>query len=273
MSEAPLAPPVASVTCRRRLEIVALEGVPIVEPGDDLATVVLDALAANDWTLADGDVIAITSKLLSRSEGRFVDLSTVEVGDEAVRVAAEIGKDPRLVELILRDTAAISRKGPNVIVVRHRLGFVAANASIDASNALPTNAPPGSGPWALIMPQDPDATADALRLTLAERTGAHVGIIITDSFGRPFRVGTVGTAVGVAGVPAVFDQRGKVDLFGRQLEATITALADQIAAAADLVSGQADEARPITIVRGLAFDVVRSSATQLLRGTSADLYA
>lgn len=273
MTRPTVPPPPASVRCARRLEIVALEGVPIVEPGDDLSKIVIDALRANAWELADGDVLVITSKLLSRVEGRFFDLSTLDVSEEAERLAKETNKDPRLVELVLRDTRSVSRKGENVLVVRHRLGFVSANAGIDASNAAPPHAPPGSGPWALVMPKNPDKTAEWLRAALQQETNAAIGIVITDSFGRPFRVGTVGTAVGVAGVPAVFDQRGKQDLFGRPLEATITALADQIAAAADLVSGQADEARPITVVRGLQFDVVASSAAQLLRLPAADLYA
>lgn len=273
MTRPTVTPPPANASCKKRLEIVALDSVPIVEAGDDLAKIVLDALIANQWTLAAGDVITITSKLLSRAEGRFVDLSTLDVSEDAERLARETGKDPRLVELVLRDTKSISRKAPNILVVRHRLGFVSANAGIDASNAEPPNAPAGSGPWALVMPKNPDKTAEAIRLAIVEATGVEVGIVITDSFGRPFRVGSVGIAVGVSGVPAVFDQRGKKDLFGRELESTITALADQIAAAADLVSGQADEARPITIVRGLSFDIVASSAAQLLRGSSTDLYA
>lgn len=273
MTRPTLPPPPAQVRCAKRLEIVALEGVPIVEPGDDLAKIVLDALRDNQWTLADGDVIVITSKLLSRAEGRFFDLSVLDVSEEAERLAKETNKDARLVELVLRDTRTVSRKADNILIVRHRLGFVSANAGIDASNAAPPHAPPGSGPWALVMPKNPDKTAEWLRAALHQETGAQIGIIVTDSFGRPFRIGTVGTAVGVAGVPAVFDQRGMNDLFGRPLESTITAVADQIAAAADLVSGQANEARPITIVRGLSFDVVASSAAQLLRTSSADLYA
>jgi coenzyme F420-0:L-glutamate ligase/coenzyme F420-1:gamma-L-glutamate ligase len=273
MTRPTLPPPPARVSCQKRLEIVALDSVPIIEPGDDLAKVVLDALVANQWTLADNDVIAITSKLLSRAEGRFFDLSTLDVSEDAERLARETGKDPRLVELVLRDTKAVSRKAPNVLVVRHRLGFMSANAGIDASNAVPPNAPAGSGPWALVMPKNPDKTAEAIRVAIVEASGVQVGIVITDSFGRPFRVGTVGVAVGVAGVPAVFDQRGKADLFGRPLESTVTALADQVAAAADLVSGQADEARPITVLRGLKFDIVPSSAAQLLRGSNSDLYA
>ena len=196
MTRPTLPPPPAQVRCAKRLEVVALEGVPIVEPGDDLAKIVLDALRDNQWTLADGDVIVITSKLLSRAEGRFFDLSVLDVSEEAERLAKETNKDARLVELVLRDTRTGSRKADNVLIVRHRLGFVSANAGIDASNAAPPHAPPGSGPWALVMPKNPDKTAEWLRAALHQETGAQIGIIVTDSFGRPFRIGTVGTAVG-----------------------------------------------------------------------------
>lgn len=269
----PVPPAPCSVSCAKRLEIIALDGVPIVHPGDDVAAIIQKALVDSGLELADGDVLVITSKLFSRSENRFVDLSTLDVSEEAAKIAKEVEKDPRLVELILRDTRSISRKAKNILVVRHRLGFISANAGIDASNAAPESAPEGSGPWALVMPKNPDKSAELVRSTLAEASGKKLGVVVTDSFGRPFRVGTVGAAVGVAGVPAVFDQRGKTDLFGRPLESTITAVADQIAAAADLVSGQADEARPVTLVRGLSFDVTTSSAAQLLRLPVADLYA
>lgn len=269
----PIPPAPCSIRCAKRLEVIALDGVPIVQPGDDIAAIITKALTTSGLALEDGDVLVITSKLFSRTENRFVDLSTLDVGEEAEKLAKETEKDPRLVELILRDTRSVSRKGKNILVVRHRLGFISANAGIDASNAAPESAPEGSGPWALVLPKNPDKSAEAVRATLAEATGKKIGVIVTDSFGRPFRVGTVGAAVGVAGVPAVYDQRGMKDLFGRPLESTVTAVADQIAAAADLVSGQADESRPITLVRGLSFDVTTSSAAQLLRLPVADLYA
>jgi len=269
---APVPPAPSTVSCAKRLEIIALEGVPIVHSGDDVAAIIATAITQSGLTLEDNDILVVTSKLFSRSENRFVDLSTLDVSEEAAKVAKETEKDPRLVELILRDTRAISRKAKNILVVRHRLGFISANAGIDASNAAPESAPDGSGPWALVMPKNPDKSAELVRSTLSESSGKKIGVVVTDSFGRPFRVGTVGAAVGVAGVPAVFDQRGKKDLFGRPLESTVTAVADQIAAAADLVAGQADESRPVILVRGLTFDVTTSSAAQLLRLPVADLY-
>jgi len=153
------------------------------------------------------------------------------------------------------------------------LGFVSANAGIDASNAAPSGAPEGSGPWVLILPRDPDATASALRAKLAARFSAEVGVVITDSWGRPFRRGTVGFAIGVAGVPPVWDRRGAIDRHGRALEATESAVADSIAAAADLVAGQADEGRPLTLIRGLRFQPTGDSSEALLRDPEDDLYA
>jgi coenzyme F420-0:L-glutamate ligase/coenzyme F420-1:gamma-L-glutamate ligase len=201
--------------------------------------------------LAEGDVLVVTSKLLSRAEGRFVDLSRVEPSPRAARVARTVGKDPRLVELVLRESIAISRQAPGVLIVRHRLGFVVANAGIDASNAVPPDAPAGTGPWALLLPEAPDASAAAIRARAetAAPAGTRVGVVVTDSFGRPFRMGTVGVAIGVSGLPPLWDRRGESDLFGRKLEQTITALADQVAAVGDLVAGQAAEGRPLVLVR------------------------
>lgn len=276
MTDVPFKPPAGkaqTIECAPRLELIALPGVPIVEPGDDLAQTVLTALHSARITLEDGDVLCIASKIVSRVEGRFLDLSTLDVSPEATRLAKEVGKDPQLVEAILRDSQSVSRKTKNALIVRHRLGFISANASIDASNAAPPLGPEGSGPWVLLMPRNPDKSAEALRAALETETRAKIGVVITDSFGRPFRVGTVGVAVGVAGLPAVYDQRGKTDLFGRPLECTVTAVADQIAAAADFVSGQADEARPFILVRGLKFDPAQTSAQELLRDPKTDLYA
>jgi coenzyme F420-0:L-glutamate ligase/coenzyme F420-1:gamma-L-glutamate ligase len=262
-----------TVTCAPRLELQALPGVPIVEPGDDLTQLAWEALGRASIALADGDVVVLASKVVSRAEGRFIDLARVEASARAIELAAEVSKDPRIVELILRDTAEISRKARGVLVVRHRLGFIAANASIDLSNAHPASAAPGSGPWVLVLPESPDASAERLRAALAARANARIGVVITDSLGRPFRMGTVGAAIGVAGLPALWDRRGEPDLFGRELETTVTALADQIAAAGDLVAGQADERRAFVHVRGLSFDPGAHSASELYRPPSQDLYA
>ena len=263
-----------AVGCAARLEITALPGVPIVEPGDDLAVLAGDALERASIRLADGDVLVVASKVVSRAEGCFVDLATVEPSPRAIDLGHTVGKDPRIVELILRDALEVSRTAPGVVVVRHRLGFVGANASIDFSNAQPRNASKTSGPWALVLPKSPDASADRLRRALGDRfSAAQIGVVISDSLGRPFRLGTVGAAIGLSGIPALWDRRGEADLFGRVLEHTITALGDQVAAAADLVAGQAAERRAFVHVRGLSFPIGEHRAEELCRAPAQDLYA
>jgi coenzyme F420-0:L-glutamate ligase / coenzyme F420-1:gamma-L-glutamate ligase len=261
------------IACGSRLEVFAVSGVPLLRSGDDLPTLVLHALAGQRVELRDGDVVVLASKAVSRAEGRFVDLTTVVPSARAQEVGREIGKDPRVVHLVLSEASIVSRKARDVLVVRHRLGFVVANAAIDLSNARPVDAPETSGPWALLLPVDPDASAERIRALLAKETGAAVGVVVTDSFGRPFRLGTVGVAIGVAGLPALWDKRGEPDLFERRLEHTETALADQVAAAADLVAGQAAEGRALVIVRGLSFDVGTHGIGELLRPPNQDLYA
>jgi coenzyme F420-0:L-glutamate ligase / coenzyme F420-1:gamma-L-glutamate ligase len=262
------------IACDARVEAVAIPGVPLVGRGADVPDIVARSIENAGVTLMDNDVLVVTSKLVSRAEGRFVELARVEPGPRAMAIATAVGKDPRLVELILRESTAISRQARGVLVVRHRLGFVVANAGIDASNAVPPDAPAGAGPWVLLLPEAPDVSAAAIRkhLETAAR-GAHIGVVITDSFGRPFRLGTVGMAIGVAGLPPLWDRRGEADLFGRTLEQTVTALADQVAAFADLVAGQAAEARPLVLVRGLRFDLSLEPASVILRKPKEDLYA
>jgi coenzyme F420-0:L-glutamate ligase/coenzyme F420-1:gamma-L-glutamate ligase len=266
-------PTSADLCVGSELLVRAIAGVPTIDPGDDLFEVIISSLARAETKLVAGDIVVVASKIVSRAEGCFVDLRSITPSDTALRLGEEVDKDPRLVELILRESTGVSRKTTGALIVRHRLGFVSANAGIDASNAAPSSAPEGSGPWVLILPRDPDATAAALRAKLARHFSAEVGVIITDSWGRPFRRGTVGFAIGVAGVPSVWDRRGAVDRHGRVLEATASALADSIAAAADLVAGQADEGRPLTLVRGLRFRLSGDSAEALLRDPENDLYA
>jgi coenzyme F420-0:L-glutamate ligase/coenzyme F420-1:gamma-L-glutamate ligase len=260
------------MNCGAKLELLAIPGVPLLEPGDDLGSVIDDALRLAHLELRDGDVVVVASKAVSRAEGRFVDLRSVDVSPRAAQIAKEIGKEEALVELILRESLRISRAAPGVLIVQHRLGFVSANAGIDCSNAVPANAAPGSGPWALLLPEAPDASAARIAERLGQGSSAKIGVVISDSFGRPFRLGTVGAAIGVAGLPALWDRRGEPDLFGRTLEHTITALADQVAAAADLVAGQAAERRAVVVVRGLSFPVGDHSARELLRDAEQDLY-
>ncbi len=247
-----------------RLELTAVPGIPILEPGDDPAAAIESALDRAELDLRDGDVLAVASKLFSRSEGRFVSLDSVLPGAEAEALADRCGKDQRLVELVLRESVAVSRVAPQVLIVRHRLGHVSANAGIDASNV-------GESGAVLLLPVDPDRSAGALVAHFARR--ARIGVVVTDSLGRPFRLGTVGAALGVAGLPALADHRGRVDLFGRVLEHTTTALADQVAAAADLVAGQGAEGRPVVRVRGLRWAPSDQGAGTLHRPVETDLYA
>jgi len=247
--------------------LAALPGIPDVQPGDDLAGLILAGLEAAGLALLPGDVLVVTSKLVSKAEGRFVDLGTVMPSARAERVAARTRKAPRLVELILREATGISRIGGEVLIVRHRLGFTLANAGIDHSNVGRAGED-----WVLLLPEDPDASAAALRLRLAERTGVAPGVIISDSHGRPWRIGTLGVAIGLAGLPGVWDRRGELDRYGRVLRVTVTGLGDEIATAAGLVSGQAGEGRPVVLVRGLALPPGEGRAADLVRPRTADLY-
>lgn len=254
------------------VRIIPVPGVAIARPGDDAAALVGDALQAAGLALQPADVLVVASKLISRAEGRFVDLASVEPGPEARELAHQVAADPRVVELVLRESVAVSRAVPGALIVRNRLGIVSANAGIDLSNAcLPGAA--ASSAHALLLPADPDASAARLRAALSTRFAVTPGVIISDSLGRPFRFGSVGAAIGVSGLLALWDQRGRVDLFGRPLEHTETALADQIAAAADLVAGQADEARAAVIVRGLSLPEGEGRAADLIRPPARDLYA
>lgn len=261
------------IACADRLEARAIPGIPLVGRGADIPDVLARALASAQIQLHNGDVLVVTSKLLSRAEGRFVELPKVAASSRAIQLAQRVGKDPRLVELVLRESSAVSRAAPGVLVVRHRLGMVVANAGIDSSNAMPPDAPPDSGPWALLLPESPDASAAAIRARLESTARARIGVIISDSFGRPFRLGSVGVAIGVSGLPPLWDQRGERDLFGRALEQTITALGDQLATVADLVAGQAAEGRPLVLIRGLHFAPSEQGAISISRRPEEDLYA
>ncbi len=253
-----------------RLELIALPGIPIVEPGDDLGALLCDALVRAEIEPQSGhDVLLVCSKIVSRAENRFVELDQVTPSPRARELAAATDKDPRLTELVLRESSAVSRVAPGVLIVRHRLGFVSANAGIDASNVRADQ-----GQSVLLLPADPDASARALRAALKARFGAEIGVVITDSHGRAFRLGTVGVTVGLAGLPPLWDQRGGHDLNGRVLEATVTAFADQLAAAADLLAGQAAERRPALLARGLSYPPQDDAGVQaLLRSPEQDLYA
>lgn len=251
-----------------QLTITGLRGVPLVRQGDDLAALALAAYEETGLAPEDGDVLVVAQKIVSKAEGRLVDVSAVEPSAEARKLAAEVQKDPRLVEVILSESRRIVRHRPNLMIAEHRLGYVMANAGIDHSNVAPAD----GRELVLLLPLDPDASAETLRSDLAARTGKRIAVIISDSFGRPFRRGTVGIALGAAGLPAIIDWRGHPDLFGRILEVTETGFADEIAAAASLVQGQADEATPIVLVRGLSWSAPDAPGLALVRPPEHDLF-
>jgi coenzyme F420-0:L-glutamate ligase/coenzyme F420-1:gamma-L-glutamate ligase len=249
------------------VQLIPVPGIPLVETGDDLAGLIAAALEEAGLGLEDGDVLAITSKIVSKAEGRWVDLDTVTPDDEAKQVAEQCGKDPREVAVILGESSRISRLREGVLIAEHRLGFVCANAGIDHSNARP-----GEG-WRLLLPQDPDGAARLLRERFNDHFRAKVAVVISDSHGRPFRMGTVGVAIGAAGLPALRDLRGQPDLFGTKLRVTEVGFADELAAAAGLVMGQGAEAVPVVIVRGLSYPIdEQARAADLNRPPELDLY-
>lgn len=260
------------LSCSEELSLRALRSVPHVAPGDDVAQVIDTALRAEALTLADCDVLVVCSKILAKAENRYLDLAQLAPSPAALELAARSGKDPLLVEAILQESERVSRVGRDALIVRHKSGHVSANAGIDQSNVRPPHAAPGSGPWVLLLPSDPDAAAERLRQQLSASWRVRLAVIVSDSFGRPLRVGTVGTAIGCAGIDPLFDQRGHTDLFGRTLEHTISATADQIAAAADLIAGQAAEGRPVVRVRGLQFPASERGARALCRNPNEDFY-
>jgi coenzyme F420-0:L-glutamate ligase/coenzyme F420-1:gamma-L-glutamate ligase len=228
------------------LEIIALPDFPLVQPGDDLAGLIVDGLDKAGLRIQAGDVLVAAQKIFSKAENRYVVLDTVTPSDRAVELARQVDKDPRVVELILSESSEVVAHRPGVLVVAHRLGFVLANAGIDASNIEN-----GGTEQVLLLPKDPDASCARLRAELTARTGTDVAVVMSDSLGRPWRVGTVGVAIGASGVPALLDLKGETDLFGRELMVTEVGLGDELAAAAGLVQGQAREGQPVVLVRGL----------------------
>ena len=248
-----------------RLELLALSGVPLVRPGDDLAPIVLQALRLSGRSLEQGDVLVVAQKIVSKSEDRYVELAAVEPSPKAMELAEATGKDPALLEVILRESRDVVRVRNDVLIVEHRLGFVLANAGVDASNV-------GEQGRVLLLPADPDASCRALREKLRGATGTDVGVVINDSWGRAWRLGTIGTALGVSGLPALVDLRGVPDLFGRALRSTEVAVADELAAAASLIMGQAGEGHPLVLARGFPYPGREGRGADLLRPRSLDLF-
>ncbi len=248
------------------LAFYRLGGIPLIARDDDLAGIVLAALADAGLTLQRGDVLAVAQKIVSKAEGRSVNLAAVEVSDEAMRLAGATDKDPRMVELILRESSHVVRSRPGLIIVQHRLGIVLANAGIDRSNVT------GDEDEVLLLPEDPDASARELRAALAERAGIAPGVLVVDSIGRPWRIGTTGVAIGAAGVTVVQDLRGTSDLFARPMQVAEIAPADSIASAAVLLMGEGAEGTPVVLVRGLPAVTEDQAAATVLRTPQEDLF-
>jgi coenzyme F420-0:L-glutamate ligase/coenzyme F420-1:gamma-L-glutamate ligase len=249
------------------ISLIPVAGIPEVRPGDDLARLIADGLAAGGIGLADGDVLVVTQKVVSKAEGQVVDLSTVEPRPEAVEWANRWAKDARQVELVLRESAEVVRWADGgLIISRTRHGFVCANAGVDLSNT-------GGESLATLLPEDPDASARGLRDRLGDLTGARPAVVISDSFGRPWRSGIVNVAIGAAGIPALSDLRGEPDAQGREMRSTIIAVADELASAADLVGGKVGQL-PVVLVRGYAYarPVTERGAAELVMPREQDLF-
>ncbi len=250
------------------LTLTAVPNIPHVQPKDDVTEIIMDALKTAKIPLQSGDILVIAQKIISKAEGRKFNLADVEPSSYALEIAGKTAKDPRVVELILQESDEISRMRQGVLIVRHKLGFTSANAGIDRSNVSQS----GKNESVLLLPVDPDGSAEAIRAKIKAQLHIEVGVIISDSHGRPFRQGTVGVAIGVAGVPALWDRRGESDLYGYELQHTTIGTADELAAAAGLLMGQASEGMPVVIVRGLTLPTIDGKATDLVRPKEMDLY-
>ena len=252
------------------LVLMALQGIPVVQPGDDLTKLTVTGLSDSGIALTHGDVLVFAQKIVSKAEDRFVNLDKIIPSSEAKKLADETGKDARLVEVILQESVRLVRTRENLIIVEHRLGFVCANAGVDHSNVASPGGQPGE--WVLLLPINPDESAQRLRKEIQDSTGANIAVLIIDSHGRAWRLGTVGITIGIAGFPALLDMRGKPDLYGDTLMVTQVGLADEVAAGASALMGQADEGRPIVHVRGLPYELREGSLRELIRPKNEDLF-
>jgi coenzyme F420-0:L-glutamate ligase / coenzyme F420-1:gamma-L-glutamate ligase len=252
------------------LTLTPLIGIPLIRQGDNLADIIVHSLGASNIQLQDSDILVFAQKIVSKAEGRAVNLATVTASPRAVELGAQTEKDPRVVELILQESNEVLRTRIGAIIVEHKLGFVCANAGIDHSNVA------GLGDsveeWVLLLPQDPDQSAKKMRAEIRSKTGKKIGVLIIDSHGRAWRNGTVGVAIGIAGLPGLQDLRGKPDLFNFTLQVTQVGVADELAAAASLMMGQAAEGTPVVHVRGFPYELREASLKELIRPKELDLF-
>jgi len=254
----------------RRLILTSIPGLPEVQAGDDLAALIAAAVEKSALNIQDNDIFVIAQKIVSKSEGRMVNLSTVQPSLKAVEIAKTVQKRAELVELILQESNAVLRMRPGTIIVEHRSGFVCANAGIDHSNVKGAWGDPSD--WVLLLPEDADRSAHAIREGLEAHFDKRLGVLIIDSYGRAWRNGIIGMSIGLSGMPALVDMRGKHDRNGYSLRVTVIAAADELAAGASLMMGQAAEGTPVVLVRGFPYALVEDQASRLVRSKESDLF-
>lgn len=252
------------------LILYPLQQFPMVHPGDDLPGILGEILGKNDLALQDGDILVVAQKIVSKAENRLVNLTTVTPSERAMHYADLTKKDPRLIELILSESSEVLRTRKKLIIVAHRLGFVCANAGIDHSNVSGTWGK--SKDWVLLLPENPDESADRIRQALEEKFLVRIGVLIIDSHGRAWRSGIVGVTIGMSGMPGVVDLRGENDLFNYKLRVTQVAAADELAAAASLMMGQANEGVPVVLARGFPYPLREGRLAELIRSKKRDLF-
>lgn len=253
------------------LILSGLSNIPMVQPGSKLTNLIFDALTPANIQLQSGDILVVTQKIVSKSENRLVNLTQVQPSRTAIDLAQKVNKDPRLVELVLQESKKVIRSAKNILIVEHKLGFICANAGIDHSNV---NGPWGlQDDWVLLLPENPDASARTIRDEIEKLSGINgIGVMIIDSHSRAWRIGTVGTTIGLAGIPGIVDLRGRNDIFGYKMQYTIISAADELAAAASLVMGQIDEKIPVVHVRGFPYPLRESNLEEMLRNEENDLF-
>jgi coenzyme F420-0:L-glutamate ligase/coenzyme F420-1:gamma-L-glutamate ligase len=252
------------------ITLTAVPHLPLVKPGDDIAEMILAATSNAGIDIHDGDIFVLAQKIVSKAEGRLANLSDITPSAQAIDLANKTGKDARLVELVLSESNEVLRYRTNVLIVEHKLGFVCANAGIDHSNVKGLHGNPDD--WMLLLPKDPDASAATIRRKIEKFTHKRIGVMIIDSHGRAWRNGTLGTVIGLSGMPGLVDLRGKPDLFGFKLKITQVAAGDELAAGASLLMGQADEGTPVVHVRGFPYPLREGSLKELIRPENEDMF-
>ena len=254
----------------KQLTLSALPGIPLIKEGDDLAEIIYQGVTDCGFNFEDGDVLVLAQKIVSKAEGRLVNLTTVIPSAEAIELSTFLGKRPELVELILRESTEVLRTRPGTIIVQHKAGFVCANAGIDHSNV---KGPWGDdGDWVLLLPEDSDKSAESIRKSLEEKTGKVLAVLIIDSHGRAWRNGILGTAIGLSGIPGLVDMRGTEDMNGYKMRVTTIGAADELAAAASLIMGQTNEGTPVVHARGFPYSFREGSVAELIRDKEKDMF-